>query len=385
MNKNRVIVAVIASLTALSSFSSYAASPRFARTDEEWAKLEDNVLEYEEIDGLVHEYNLKVLENDKAYNDFIKKYGKTREDIADKYREIADDLEDSMTGEDGMGLITDYNLQLQADNLRDQADDNLEDSYIYHQQYSSEEANIVKDVKAKFIEYYTSQIDLEIANYTLQKLNIALDTVTSKYNYGVAVKSDILAAQEAVLKQEKTVEELKQSIEKARQDLIISCGWSATAYPEIRQVPEFNAEMADVIIGAIDVNADAEEAIANNYTLKINQRKFENASYGDNKDLLDKTIADNKIRIRASIDTSYKNLQTSYRVYLQGIADSETLARETQQINEKYSLGLVTLRDVENQEIAVKIQDLTNHKNLLQLFNSYESYIADVNGTASAN
>ena len=118
---------------------------------------------------------------------------------------------------------------------------------------------------------------------------------------------------------------------------------------------------------------------------KINQRKFENASYGDNKDLLDKTIADNKIRIRASIDTSYKNLQTSYRVYLQGIADSETLARETQQINEKYSLGLVTLRDVENQEIAVKIQDLTNHKNLLQLFNSYESYIADVNGTASAN
>ena len=119
MNKNRVIVAVIASLTALSSFSSYAASPRFARTDEEWARLEDNVLEYEEIDGLVHEYNLKVLENDKAYNDFIKKYGKTREDIADKYRELADDLEDSMTGEDGMGLITDYNLQLQADNLRD--------------------------------------------------------------------------------------------------------------------------------------------------------------------------------------------------------------------------------------------------------------------------
>ena len=40
-----------------------AASPEFARTQEEWARLRDNVLEYEEIEDLVHEYNTTVLNN----------------------------------------------------------------------------------------------------------------------------------------------------------------------------------------------------------------------------------------------------------------------------------------------------------------------------------
>ena len=44
-----------------------AASPEFARTQEEWARLRDNVLEYEEIEDLVHEYNTTVLNNEQQY------------------------------------------------------------------------------------------------------------------------------------------------------------------------------------------------------------------------------------------------------------------------------------------------------------------------------
>ena len=44
-----------------------AGSPEFSRTAEEWARLRDNVLEYGEIEALVHEYNVTVLNNERQY------------------------------------------------------------------------------------------------------------------------------------------------------------------------------------------------------------------------------------------------------------------------------------------------------------------------------
>lgn len=49
-----------------------AGSPEFSRSAEEWAGLKDNVLEYEEIGDLIHEYNVTVQNNQYDYNQFIK-------------------------------------------------------------------------------------------------------------------------------------------------------------------------------------------------------------------------------------------------------------------------------------------------------------------------
>ena len=40
--------------------TAWAGSPEFARSAEEWAKLRDNVMEYDELAGLIHEYNVTV-------------------------------------------------------------------------------------------------------------------------------------------------------------------------------------------------------------------------------------------------------------------------------------------------------------------------------------
>ena len=54
--RNPKFAAAAAVLLAAVSASNiaYATSPPFARTDEEWARLRDNKLEYEEIPGLTH-------------------------------------------------------------------------------------------------------------------------------------------------------------------------------------------------------------------------------------------------------------------------------------------------------------------------------------------
>ena len=62
-------------MLAVSAFPASASSPEFARTPEEWARLEDNVLEYEEIEDLIAEYNAAVQVNQLDLNEFKRKYG----------------------------------------------------------------------------------------------------------------------------------------------------------------------------------------------------------------------------------------------------------------------------------------------------------------------
>ena len=45
------------SLCLQAPVTALAASPEFARTTEAWAKLRDNVLEYDELEDLIYEYN----------------------------------------------------------------------------------------------------------------------------------------------------------------------------------------------------------------------------------------------------------------------------------------------------------------------------------------
>ena len=58
--------------------TAWAGSPEFARSAEEWAKLRDNVMEYDELAGLIHEYNVTVQNNQRDYNE---KKNKTSDEI----------------------------------------------------------------------------------------------------------------------------------------------------------------------------------------------------------------------------------------------------------------------------------------------------------------
>lgn len=368
-------------LTAAVGTVSYA-EPRFARTEEEWAALEDDRLEYAEIPDLVHEYNIEVLKANKEYNDFIKKYGKTKSDVSEQYREMADELEDSMTGEDGMGIVTDYNLQLQADKLREQADDNLEDSYIYYQQNCKAEAEIVRQAQQNFLKYLIKQDELLIAEDECNSLSLTLGRRQDEFKYGLAVETDVLKAEEAYEKKRKEIKEIEQEIESLRQELIIACGWKATDNPVIGyDYPPTSSDYGWVT----DINLEeaTQDAWSSNYDLKINSRKLENAEDADNIELLTKTVEDNKNRIRANLEMSYRALQTAYRNYKQSVKDLSTAQRDNEDSVLKQRLGLVSVNDAEQSRIAVEKQQKVVEKNEFLLVSAIEDYNSQRDGLAS--
>lgn len=363
-----------------SSMAASAASPEFARTSEEWAKLQDNTLEYDEIADLIHEYNVTVQDNQYQYNEFVKDYGRSNTEVADGYRRIANELESEMTGDDGAGLITDFQLEQQAKQLREQADDNVEDSRTYSLTYSQAEDSLVLSAQTKFINYYMEQLELQSAEEQKKCLENTYALTQTQRQAGLATDTEVLDAQEAVQEQEKTISNLKQEMENTRQELIVMCGWSGNDQPEISSVPEIDMEE----INAIDLETDKQTALTNNYTLQISRLKLENAQDYDNKANIQKTIDGNEKQIQVSVTGSWNSLQTAKMSYEQAVSDEAAQERSMQLASQKWNAGMITQYEYENEQSSLEMKRIAAESAKLSLLQALETYRWDVNGLAAA-
>ncbi|WP_270810040.1 TolC family protein [Hungatella effluvii] len=379
MSKLKILL--LAGVMGMSLPMTSMASPEFSRTAGEWSSLRDNVLEYGEIADLIHEYNVTVQNNRYEYNEFIKDYGKKKDDVAQAYRDLADDLEAEKSGDDSaMSRVSDLQLDIQAKQLREQADDNLEDSEIHYLSYSQAEDNLVLSAQSKFISYYKNQLELEAAEAQKKTLENTETLTAAKRQAGMATEADVLSAQESVLEQEKTISGLKQEIERTRQELIIMLGWKGSDQPEITGLPD--NIMAE--LDSIDLQADQETALEKNYTLRINRKKLENADDADSKAKIKNTISGNERQIEVSVTNAWEGLQTGKLSYEQAVSDAAAEARNMEQAVQKWSAGMITRYDYEQQQAALTKKELAVKTAELNLIDLLETYRWNVNGLASA-
>lgn len=378
--KGLVILGIAGFMGTVIPLTSPASSPEFARSEQEWERLRDHVLEYGEIADLIHEYNVTVQNNQYAYNEFIKDYGRTKEDVSQAYRDMADKLEESMSGEEGMGMVSDFQLEQQAKKLREEADDLLEDSKIYYLNYSQTEASLVLSAQSKFLSYYKNKLELESARLQKKVLENRCTLAQTQLQAGLVTRIEVLNAQEAVLEQEKTIAELEQQIENTRQSLIVMCGWKGSDQPQIGAVPE--TELA--VIDGIDLEADKQLALENNYTLQINQRKLDNAKDADNQANLQKTIASNRRQIQLSVTNAWQSLQTAKRTYEQTVSEKELEEQNLNLSAQKWNAGMITQYDYESAQVTMQTKALAVQTAFLELTEALETYRWNVHGLASA-
>lgn len=358
-----------------------AQSPEFSRSDEEWAALKDNKLEYSEIADLIHEYNPTVANNNYEYKSFVDTYGSTNEEIASEYRSKASDILNNISGsDDAQSVMSDAQAELSAKQLNQQADNNTEDSTTKSLSYKQSEAQLVMTAKSYFIQYYSSQNELEEAKTRLSSLQSTLELTSAKVSAGMLTESDLRTAKKNVSDQESSVKKAEEAVEETRQKLIVMLGWSASDTPEIGALPEVTAEM----VNGIDLEGDIAKAKENNYTLSINKKKLSNAKDSDNISVLNSTIEGNEKSIAVSVNSAYQTLKNA----LMNL-DTAKLSLSTEEKNmdtaeRRYQAGLSTKYDYNQEKCtlserqqAVKAAEY----NLISAYMSYESY---VNGLANA-
>lgn len=355
----------------------WAGSPEFARTAEEWAKLKDNTMEYGELAGLIHEYNATVKKNQLDISDKKKDDRVTKDEYAQYYRDAANDARSSISGDDP---VSDAGNAVKARQAEEQADKNVEDLGVDQLTYDQEEANLVASAQSNMISYFEQQYELESAKDSLELLEANYQSALTKKSAGMATQIDVLSAQENVQNTQTSIGKLTASIEETRQKLCIMLGWKYNDTPVIQAIPAVDMEH----INAMDLEKDKAAALQNNYTLKINKRKLENATADITKETLKRTIANNEQNINTDMVKCYQAVLQAKAANDQAVLEYNLESKNMETADRKYQVGQISRLDYQKQKNAYNTKQIATKTAELALFQAVQAYDNGVSGLASA-
>lgn len=364
-----------------------AATPEFARSEDEWAKLADNRMEYEEIEDLIHEYNATVKKNQIDLNEFRKDYGESNDEWADRYRELADDLESSLDYPDtedsgyAAAMTNIVTSEMQIDSWREKADDALDDYLVYYYDYCAAEKALASTAQTYMINYYLGQFQKQVDEASLELLEETYRNVVDRRTLGMSTDVEVLTARENLRTAENAVQDDEAAIDATRERLLVLLGWAHDAQPEIGEIPE-------VDMGRIDAMNPVEEkalAVENSYTMKSSKRKLENARSEDIKEELQETIKETEQSIGAALTAAYQDVISAQSAYVLSQAQAELAEKSFATAQRQYSLGMSSKLDYLTQKNQAETARLGVETARLKLFTAVQSYEWAVNGLAGTS
>lgn len=366
-----------APLTAL------ATSPEFAYSAEKWATLRDDKLEYDEIADLIHEYNNTVIQNQIDYRDY-KDDG--ADDIAQEYYDAADEIYNRMdvSDPDSAGYASSLSSYLsnrqQAEKLREQGDNNVDDGESLRLQYEQTEYSLVKQAQQLMINYWSQVYSLKARRLSREQAETAYNQAVTRQQAGMVTQSDVLSAKQSVTDADAAILSAESNLAQTKEQLCLMLGWTYGAQVEIGQVPEPDLEA----IAAIDLEADVTAGVEQNYALKITGRQLENTRSGSTRESLEETCKLQKETVATNIKSAWQSLNLAKSDYEQALNAYELEQKNMATAERKLAAGVITPNDYRTEEASFTSAELTVRTQRLALLTAYTNYTWAVAGLASA-
>lgn len=382
-------ITVALSLSLGMTVPAFAASPPFAYTEEEWARLRDNVLEYDEIPNLINEYNVIVENNNETYKTYRsqKSSEEGREDLeetAEKLLEQASDLEDMMA-EPMMALFTNSYAQLLyaarsmesgALQIQQQVESYTIDGPTLKLQFDNIKAMMTATAQDLMISYEKLLVNEEMVKSTQELLNAVLESTKRQKEQGMATENDVLGAQMNLQNLEASLMQIQSGTKTIRQNLCLLTGWAYDAEPDIRPIPEPDVEYLE----SRNVAEDSKTALEKNYMHKYNLRVLENTVRDADKQNLQRTIENEQKTIPQALQSLYDSavqLKLEWEEAQTAVKTAEdTLATVTRQKD----LGMVGNLQFQQVKTAYDTAVSQEKTAKLSLFQAIEAYRRGVDG-----
>lgn len=361
-----------------------AGSPEFAYTAEKWASLRDNMLEFEELADLVHEYNNTVIQNQIEYNDYR---GDTKDDISEDYYDAADDIYGNLNSPDSddenyaSSLSSYLSGQIQADNLREQGDDNVDDGDIKKLGYDQTEMSLVKQAQELMISYWSQRHSLESLQKTKVQAESSYNSTVTKQNAGMATQAQVLSAEKAVTSAAASLLSAESSLAKTKESLCLLLGWTYGAEVEIGETPEPDLEAVD----AIDLDSDVKKGLEASYELKILEKKAGNAQSSSKKESLQEDLKSARETAAANIKAAYRSLVLARSDYEQAEQAYAIEQNTMDRLERQLQAGTITRNDYTAQQSSCTTAQVNAQTKRLALLEAQLEYSWSVNGLASTS
>lgn len=359
-------------------------SPEFARSAEEWARLRDNRLEYEEIPDLIHEYNTTVLNNRIEYRDYR---GKDRKDTAERYRDTAREIRENISYPDdptdmsyATMLMAAQTSETTAKSLEEMADNNVDDDQVVYMQYQQAEENLVLSTRLNLVSYYQKLLNHQLTEENQKLLELQYEVAQNQEAAGTATQLEVVNARQAIEQQASTIISDSRETAALKQQICLATGWSYDADPELGPLPELDPG----VIFQIDLESDKATALETNYTLKINRRKYDNSTSANVRKTLEETIRDNQQKISSDVQTKYNTLLNAAVSYELAQTEETVAAQNLAAMEIKFQTGLASRLEYAQEQFNLTSKTIAVENAKLSLFSAWVSYQGAVNGLASA-
>lgn len=377
--KTKKIISLILSFSILLScmanlsFASDNSELYPLRSNEEWAKLKDNKIEFEEIDALVHEYNNTVRNNWNKYQ-----YGKTNTEISDTYFDAADKyFSAANTGVDSQDAMA----EAQAYGFQTLGENNLDDSQTNYLTYTKAEKEKALAVKNLYVNYFINYVNYEIAKANFEEGKKAYESGKRSFDAGAITKLDLMALEKNVYSLESAVIAAKTTYETTFKNLLVETGYSTSAQVDL----DLPKEVSWDDIQAINVQDDIQKAKDSNFQIKIWKRKLENANTTELQNENKNNIASGLNYVEYDVNNKYQLVVNQYNVVNAKLKAYNAKESDFQKCRKEYFEGKRSYRQLEKDLLSLNLAlyDYIQAKYTLKL--NFESYKAAVNGLAATS
>ena len=375
-------------MTAAFPMSALAGSPEFAYTQEKWAALRDNVLEYEELNDLIHDYNATVLNNRAEYDDYRGKssdrfkndYADTVQDLYDASDKMLENVDEDQPGY-ASALAGSISTRIQAQRMQETADSENMDGDIKKLEYDRQEADLVRTAQTKMNQYWQKAKNRQSLEASLSLAQARQSAAAVRVQEGLEPQARLMEAQEAVQSAQAAIQAGDQEMDTVRRELCVLTGWSYDASPEIREIPVTRA----VDLGAIDLEGDKQRAVEQNYALRAAKGKMNNTNYGtvQNK-VLQVNVSEAEQKIKTDVENRYQNLKQAQSDQDQAAAELALEQRNLDAASRKLENGSIKRNEYLEIQDGYAAKAAAEQVSALKLTQAQEDYWWAVNGLADA-
>lgn len=398
--KNQILAlglaAVLTAASAVPAFAGYAPTGPGAEPEPEkydaatLSKLQDNVLEYDELALRVREYNPNISE---AW----RKYGESKEDYQNMLTELESTYDDSMDNIDAVlkplkqaeklmpqlkgtvkqmsSLKSGYHSLVQG--IRDTVT-NWDTSKRNTSQIRQYEKQVISGAQSAMIGYNTivdNKATLETMVDLYQK---QCDMYQRMAALGLANQTDVVSAQTSLIGAKSQLASLQSQEDSVYRTLCLLLGYDTDSGVEIRNLPDFDMSRLD----GMNLEADTKKAIGNNYTL-IGQRTSAKGETNAQIAARLNTIEEGEQKLTIEMQRLYQEVLDKKAAYEAAMTGYEAAEKSNGAAQRQYQNGLLSEMQYVGTQISYNQKKAAKESAELDLWTAMNAYDWGIEGLAA--
>ena len=335
--KQAAALTLSALLAAGSVFPALAVEKPAEMDDATWARLQDNTLEYDEIENLVLYYNptyRQVVDTIEVQLEPLKTA------VADLKDYVQDQRDEARKAKDNDDMIS-YKIGMAtAAAIEKQAVKGLETGLRTAQGATKPTKDQIRRTMTSVIEGLVITYNQTLASKELVDTSVALaqaayDSTVAQQSIGMATEADVQSALKSLTSAQNGQKSLEDGLKTLKRNICVQTGWDYNADMEIGAVPA--PDLAS--ISAMNPDEDTKKAISYNPT--ISSLHASNGHGDVNRGIKERSLEDTENKISTKVHDLYTAVLQSKITY-DGAASAYESARLTMEGNErKYAMGML--------------------------------------------